>query len=253
MAGPLVAVDYYDRFGANFAHRFFRKSVYHKMMRRAFTLIELLVVIAIIAIIAALVFPAFARAKASAKQTHCLANLSQIGRSMLLYMNDYDDVFPQALDASDRYASTIWGGKPEWAGRLGRMPMMHEVLQPYLKSKEVFRCPSDTGTKMLDNHFPIQLPCAPSMYQTYGSSYFFRTEIAFREMTGTSFQRPAEVNVMFDGAGHWHGGARRLEQNDTFQEVFELRRQFRYNTLFGDMHAKSLAYGQLQAAWAVPL
>ena len=76
-------------------------------MRRGFTLVELLTVIAIISILAALAFPAFARAKASAKQTNCLSNLSQIGRAMLLYMSDYDDVYPQALDASDRYASTI--------------------------------------------------------------------------------------------------------------------------------------------------
>lgn len=236
-----------------FAYQFAGKTVYHCKMRRAFTLIELLVVIAILSILAALLFPAFARAKASAKKTHCLSNLSQIGRSLLLYMNDFDDVFPQALDASDKYASTIWGSRPEWSGRIGEMPMMHEVLYPYLKSKDVFQCPSDTGTKVLDNHFPIQLPSAPSMFKTYGSSYFFRTEIAFRQMTGTSFQLPADVNVMFDGAGHWHGAARRLEPTDSFQDVFELRRQYRYNTLFGDMHAKSLAYGQLQAAWATPL
>ena len=222
-------------------------------MRRGFTLVELLTVIAIISILAALAFPAFARAKASAKQTHCLSNLSQIGRGMLIYMSDYDDVYPQALDASDRYASSIWGGRPQWQAQIANMPMMHEVVQPYLKSKEIFHCPSDSGSSILDNHFPVMLPSAPSMFATYGSSYFFRTEIAFRQLTGTSFQLPAEVNVMFDGAGHWHGSARRLEPSDTFPDIMELRRQYRYNTLFGDMHAKSLSFGQLQAAWSVDL
>jgi general secretion pathway protein G len=222
-------------------------------MRRGFTLIELLVVIAIISILSALAFPAFARAKAHAKQTHCLSNLSQIGKGILIYMSDYDDVFPQALDASDRFASVIWGGKPEWQSQLGTMPMMHEVLQPYVKSKEIFRCPSDNGSHFLDNHFPVTLPSAPSMYATYGSSYFFRTEIAFRQMTGTSFQLPAEVNVMFDGAGHWHGSTRRMAQDDSFEELMELRRGYRYNTLFGDMHVKSLSYQQLQRAWRTDL
>lgn len=230
-----------------------RKTVYHEQMRRGFTLIELLVVIAIIAILAGIAFPAFARAKAAAKQTTCLSNLNQIGRGVLLYMGDYDDMFPQALDASDKYSSIIWNAAPEWQARIAQMPMMHEVLQPYVKSKDLFKCPADSGSQVLDNHFPIQLPSAPSMFKTYGSSYFFRTEIAFRAFSGTAFQSPAEVNVMFDGAGHWHGSSRRLEPNDDFPEVFKLRREFRYNTLFGDMHAKSLSFGQLQQAWATEL
>lgn len=222
-------------------------------MRKGFTLIELLVVIAIIAILAGLVFPAYFRAKASAKQTSCLSNLSQIGKGMLLYMSDYDDIYPQAVDASDRYTSIIWNPSPEWQARIASMPMMHEVLMPYCKSKELFKCPADSGTSVLDNHFPIELPASPSMFSTYGLSYFFRTEIAFRQLTGTSMDRPAEVNVMFDAAGHWHSGSRRLEPSDSFEDVFRMRREFRYNTLFGDMHAKSLSYGQLQQAWATPL
>jgi prepilin-type N-terminal cleavage/methylation domain-containing protein len=230
-----------------------KRSIMLEEMRRAFTLIELLVVIAILAVLAAFLFPVFARAKDESKKTGCLSNLSQIGKGMLLYMADHDDVFPQAIDASDKFAPAIWGGSPEWQARLASMPLMHEVLQPYVKSKELFRCPADVGNRILDNHFPVELPAAPSMFATYGSSYFFRTEIAFRGMSGTSFQLPADVNVMFDGAGHWHGAARRLEPTDTFGQVVELRRQYRYNTLFGDMRVKSLTRDQLQEAWRVDL
>ncbi|MDM7460691.1 MAG: prepilin-type N-terminal cleavage/methylation domain-containing protein, partial [bacterium] len=45
------------------------------LLRRGFTLIELLVVIAIIAILAAILFPVFAQARESARQTSCLSNL----------------------------------------------------------------------------------------------------------------------------------------------------------------------------------
>ena len=45
----------------------------------AFTLIELLVVIAIIALLAAILFPVYAQARASARNTTDLSNLRQIG------------------------------------------------------------------------------------------------------------------------------------------------------------------------------
>ncbi|MBS1718378.1 MAG: prepilin-type N-terminal cleavage/methylation domain-containing protein [Armatimonadetes bacterium] len=65
------------------------------MLKRGFTLIELLVVIAIIAILAAILFPVFAQAKAQAKSATCLSNLKQIGLATRMYMNDWDDVYPQ--------------------------------------------------------------------------------------------------------------------------------------------------------------
>lgn len=222
-------------------------------MRRAFTLIELLVVIAIIAILAALLFPVFARAKAAAKQVHCVSNLSQIGKGIAMYMIDYDGIWPHALDASDKYASQIWSGNPEWQIRISEMPLMHEVVQPYVKSKEVFQCPSDTGTQVLDNHLFIPFASSPSMFRTYGSSYFYRTEIGFRWLADTSFQLPADVNVMFDGAGHWHGSSAAVSQSDTFETAYEKLDKYRYNILYGDLHAKNRSYDQLQAAWSVPL
>lgn len=224
-------------------------------MRRGqgFTLIELLVVIAIISILAALLFPVFARAKASAKQSVCLSNLKQIGGALGMYMGDYDDLFPHALDASDKVCPEIWSQYPEFQQRIPTMPMLHEVLQPYIKNKEIFRCPSDTGIDMLDFNYPITLPSRPSTYNLYGNSYLFRTEIAFRQYMQSTFRLPAEVNVLFDGSGSWHGDGRKLYANDDYQTYMNLTHGYKYNTLFGDLHAKSLSFDRLQTAWAIEL
>jgi general secretion pathway protein G len=223
------------------------------MRRVGFTLIELLVVIAIIAILAAILFPVFAKAKKAAKQASCISNLKQAGLATGLYMADYDDRFPNALDASDKWAPQIWSASPEFQALIPSMPLLVDVLQPYCKNRDVFRCPSDDGTYVLDNHWPEPFRSSPTMWQVYRSSYFFRTEIAFKAFTQTSFQLPASVNYLFDGAGHWHGSQPALQPGDNAEQFYNKMREFRYNTLFGDFHAKSLTRDGLQDAWSIEL
>ena len=177
-------------------------------------------------------------------------NQADVEREQFIY---YDGIFPHALDASDKYDSSIWSQFPQYQVQIATMPFLKDVLQPYLHSLEIFHCPSDSGTAILDSHFPDTFLSSPSMFNTFGSSYFFRTQIAFESYSDTSFQLPAQTNVLFDGAGHWHGDGPALNVNDDLQTVTELLHGYRYNCLFGDMHVKSLTYDQLQQAWAINL
>ncbi|MBS3763534.1 MAG: prepilin-type N-terminal cleavage/methylation domain-containing protein [Planctomycetes bacterium] len=78
--------------------------------RKAFTLIELLVVIAIIAILAAMLMPALERARQSAVSAQCAQRQHQIGVSMHMYCNDYNDFFPPFGPPPYERAVTYYSG-----------------------------------------------------------------------------------------------------------------------------------------------
>ncbi len=104
--------------------------------RKGFTLIELLVVIAIIAILAAILFPVFARARENARRASCQSNLKQISLGILQYTQDFDEYLPKEANTGGPTLST---GFP--AGSGVNHLWMH-MIYPYVKSAQVFNCPS---------------------------------------------------------------------------------------------------------------
>ncbi len=206
--------------------------------RGGFTLVELLVVIAILAILAALLFPVFAKARERARVTACASNLRQLGQAAVLYCDDYDQRFPLAADWADRYHPEIWAGKPAYAALLANLTYLTDALDPYLRNRQIWQCPSDSGV----GYEPLASINAnvASAYRAYGMSYSYRTELAFLGYGPADPRDPSTANLLNDLDGAWHYGDRGRYGT------------YRYNVWFVDGHVKMQTYGQVYDLWSTP-
>ena len=107
---------------------------------KGFTLIELLVVIAIIAILAAILFPVFASARKAAQLRVCLSNQRQMAVAIEVYITSYNGTYPMNRfpdPARGRNAGSGWGDLH------GSCYDWKRAIMPYLKDKNVQKCPSN--------------------------------------------------------------------------------------------------------------
>jgi prepilin-type N-terminal cleavage/methylation domain-containing protein len=135
-------------------------------MKRAFTLIELLVVLAIIVVLAALLLPALAHVRNSARRTRCVSNLHQINLAMHMYADEHGDAIRAVTNKEALYFTYKESLRPDlWRN--------HPPT-----SDSVFECPADDfncdDSVLMD--ILLQHGSGKGFYRqafTHYSSYFF--------------------------------------------------------------------------------
>ena len=189
--------------------------------KKGFTLIELLVVIAIIAILAAILFPVFARARENARRASCLSNMKQVGIAMMQYTQDNDERYMVA-DHDDN-------NPPVGADYAWFMP-----LQPYIKSAQVFICPSMPQENPADRPVP-HTDYILNGFFAHGVSMSIFQQSAQQIMVA---ERKENLNI-FD----YHTWMRGTTPQFEFQDNISRNRHFDgSNYLFADGHAKWYRY-----------
>jgi prepilin-type N-terminal cleavage/methylation domain-containing protein len=183
--------------------------------RLGFTLIELLVVVAIIALLISILLPSLGQARAQARATLCASRLSQMGRCVILYQDDFQEIPPfigvgfngdwnrayanlgpaganteaYFMDAEDwlvgpgihaRNLST----NPDWTATPARLE--DGTLYKYTRGTAVYRCPEFERT-------PVGSPSgAPSNPSTKSQNLFNYTRniLARKILTGNPSGSP---------------------------------------------------------------
>ncbi len=203
--------------------------------RSGFTLIELLVVIAIIAILAAILFPVFAQAREKARSTTCLSNFKQLGTAVTMYVQDYDGAYPLAWYPGDDYGFDV-------------------ALFPYVKSYQVYECPSNKVTpRFWPGYKKNGLGPIPGSYAMNGDLAARSAGSLRAGLTESAVQNPADTIMMTEiwdtrkaaKAGPEHEIFTNTK-NDVCERIPFKIHQGGSNYNFADGHAK---WERVEATW----
>jgi len=145
-----------------------------------------LVVVAIVGVLAALVLPALARAKASARSLECQNNLRQVGLAIRLYADDHRDELPRSQHSAYVYRQLTWGRAV--APALGQPGAAWTNLWT-----GVYHCPADPRTQPWSYGLNVYFELDPDYDDYVGSPQTWRRT--------TRIPRPAATVLLAETPG----------------------------------------------------
>jgi prepilin-type N-terminal cleavage/methylation domain-containing protein/prepilin-type processing-associated H-X9-DG protein len=116
--------------------------------RNAFTLVELLVVIGIIAVLMAILFPAFARARESARRVECASRLSQLAATVHMYAIENRGKVPPGNRDNNTEEHCIWLSQSAYDAFVSRLSNKVMLSCPHLQETQPNYPPGNIGWVM---------------------------------------------------------------------------------------------------------
>lgn len=206
------------------------------------TLMELLVVVAILTLLVGVILSVFFRAREKGRQITCISNLKQLGTAFVMYAHDHEGLFPPYRSF---VRTEIPGLVAEACSSFGADPSFPPVyapsllvgsLSPYLKSLEIWFCPSDPYARS-DSYFW----CIPHQYL----SYYVNVRMPWKMtadgwISGTSTRPASEVVLMEDANKGFTDEERKLSP-PAYKALFDVHGCEHFegvNVLYLDNHVK---------------
>ncbi len=96
-------------------------------------------------------------------------------------------------------------------------------MASYVKDRDLWRCPDDTGFDLGGSFEDIPLAAHPSCFAAFGMSYAYTTSLALDGQTLGNVRAwsrqpphtehdPVKIPLLSDHVGHWHGGTEPSEE-----------------------------------------
>jgi len=168
-----------------------------------FTLVELLVVVSIIALLISMLLPSLTKARETARQVKCTANLKQLGNAHQMYMNDSDG-YTVPIETSPYWH---WYRNPKFRSMLG-LERKHGAYASPDGWPEELNCPELPADDHLPGNwfphrlYPMNRTSVPIVSGGGGTEGY---EVVHR----VSISTPAKKVMHVDGNDHnvYQGGA----------------------------------------------